>query len=164
MWQYVTWLGKSLSGSTLVTSGDTHHARDDRVVTRENVVELYLNVDHTIMNPTPSISSGSTPEREALLSTAQSLHSRLDTARLRILQDVAEFNSTELDQDASDAENIEHRDPAIVAADVGAQLVSAKRCHNLFISFTSVCLSHFCGNSNSSIWNKTRRINMSNPS
>lgn len=68
-------------------------------------------------------SFGTTPEEDVKLDAAQSLHARLDKANLHILRHIAEFNSCRFDLDeAEDTENIEPRDPAIVAADVGAQL------------------------------------------
>ena len=73
--------------------------------------------------PRPS-SFGTTPEQEEKLNAAQALHTRLDKANLDLLKHVADFHSNKFDpDDAEDVENIEPRDPAIVAANVGAQVV-----------------------------------------
>jgi hypothetical protein len=74
-----------------------------------------------MVQPRP-LSLGAKPEREAIIDAAQSLHARLDKANVHLLQHVAEFKANKLDQD-QETENIEPRDPAIVAAEVGAQLV-----------------------------------------
>ena len=75
--------------------------------------------------PQPRLSSfGTTAEQEARLNAAQALHTNLGKANLDLIKHVADFHSNKFDpDDAEDTENIEPRDPAIVAADVGAQLV-----------------------------------------
>lgn len=79
-------------------------------------------------------SFGTTPEEDVKLDAAQSLHARLDKANLHILRHIAEFNSCRFDLDeAEDTENIEPRDPAIVAADVGAQLVCPEQAHDYLV-------------------------------
>lgn len=70
--------------------------------------------------PRPS-SFGTTPEQEARLNAAHDLHARLDKSNLQLLQHINDFNSKKLDPD--EYEDIENTDPAIVAADVGSQLV-----------------------------------------
>ena len=81
--------------------------------------------------PRPS-SFGTTPEQEAKLNASKALHARLDKANLDLLKHVADFHSNKFDpDDAEDTENIEPRDPAIVATDVGAQLV---RVVNIFMA------------------------------
>jgi hypothetical protein len=72
----------------------------------------------------PRLSSfGAKPEQEAKINAAQSLNARLDKADLHLLQHAVEFETNKLDPDEEDTENIEPRDPAIVGADVGSQLV-----------------------------------------
>jgi hypothetical protein len=88
----------------------------------------------------PRLSSfGTTPEQEEKLKAAQSLHSRLDKANLHILQHRDQFNSNKFDQEDDDAENIEPRDPAIVSADVGAQLVRLEQSRDAVVPLNTVC-------------------------
>jgi hypothetical protein len=91
--------------------------------------------------PRPS-SFGTTPEQEAKLNAAHALHARLDKSNLHLLQHIADFNSSNFDPDeAEDTENIEPRDPAIVAADVGAQLVCVEQTLDRVVPFISVHLT-----------------------
>jgi len=100
--------------------------------------ELKLPRLFEMAQPRPS-SFGTTPEQEAKLDTAQSLHTRLDKANLHILRYAAEFKSNRFDSnELEDTENIEPRDPAIVAADVGAQLVGLERPPYRVVPLTSV--------------------------
>lgn len=74
---------------------------------------------------------GTTAEQEKILNAAKALHVTLESSNLQIIHNVGEFNAHRLDSDeVSDTEDIELKDPAIVAADVVAQIVS----HSLFVT------------------------------
>ena len=63
-------------------------------------------------------------DQEKTLATAQEFISRLAAADIQLLKHVTEFKTSKLDpDDALDSEETEARDPAIVAADVAAQIV-----------------------------------------
>ncbi|KAF8068660.1 hypothetical protein FPV67DRAFT_1084729 [Lyophyllum atratum] len=76
-----------------------------------------------MQNQRRSSSSFGTPQQEQRLKAAESLKSRIEQANLQLLRNVTDFKSWKLDLDeASDAEDVELKDPAIVAADVSAQI------------------------------------------
>ncbi|RDB30645.1 hypothetical protein Hypma_005762 [Hypsizygus marmoreus] len=74
------------------------------------------------MTSRPS-SFGTTLEQEKTLAAAQNLSSEIEKSNLKLLQNASAFKSWKLDTDeASDSDEIEAKDPAIVAADVAAQI------------------------------------------
>jgi len=76
------------------------------------------------MNPPRQSTFVIKQEQEKALATAQHFTSRLAVADLQLLKHVTEFKTSKLDaDDALDSEETEARDPAIVAADVAAQIV-----------------------------------------
>ncbi|GLB45188.1 hypothetical protein LshimejAT787_2000930 [Lyophyllum shimeji] len=75
-----------------------------------------------MQNQRRSSSSFGTPQQEQRLKDAQILKTRVEQANLQLLRNRSDFKSWKLDTDeASDTEDIERKDPAIVAADVVAQ-------------------------------------------
>jgi hypothetical protein len=69
---------------------------------------------------------GTTAEQERILNAAKALNASLKSSNLQIVHNVVEFNAHRLDSDetdASDTEDAEMKDPAIVATDVAAQIV-----------------------------------------
>ena len=76
------------------------------------------------MNPPRQSTLAIKQEQERTLATAQEFTSRLAVADLHLLKHVNEFKTSKLDaDDAFDSEEIEARDPVLVAADVADQIV-----------------------------------------
>ncbi|KAG5642694.1 hypothetical protein DXG03_002322 [Asterophora parasitica] len=66
-----------------------------------------------------------TPEQEKLLKAAESLKAQSDSANLQLLRNVSDFKSWKLkanENGADDTDDLDPKDPAIVAADVAAQI------------------------------------------
>ncbi|KAG6853298.1 hypothetical protein C0991_005353 [Blastosporella zonata] len=68
-------------------------------------------------------SSFGSPQQEQLLKSADVLKSQLDKANLQLLRNMSDFHSWKLDPESDDTLDLEGvKDPAIVAADVAAQI------------------------------------------
>ncbi|KAF5375714.1 hypothetical protein D9615_009347 [Tricholomella constricta] len=74
------------------------------------------------MKPQRLSSSFGSPEQEQLLKAAESLKAHVERANLQLQRNVADFKSWKLDANETSDEDLELKDPAIVAADVAAQI------------------------------------------
>ena len=89
---------------------------------------------------------------------AKALQSRFEKANVQLLNKVAELNSRRMEDE--DEDDLKPKDPAIIASEVADQIVRLLEPHAID-SYIKLLCRPICGSSNSSIWNKTPKINMS---
>lgn len=104
-------------------------------------------------------------EQDQYLDAAAQLKAQYEAANLQLDHHMREFAKYKYDtDDFGDGDEMRPKDPAIVASDVAAQIVSLPSPQlSTTCSFLASRCRHFCGNSNSNTWSKTPRISMSSP-